>query len=162
MAQPLSALARQFRFTEAMLDAASGGFAPDDWAFRPGEANSAWWILGHVTSTRAIALERLGHAPERLAGEGAFGAGSKREELPPSAWPSVEALRAAFGARGAALEELLPTLEGDQAQEPFGERSFPDGGRSIEDALRFMLVHESYHVGQIGLIRRLRGKPGFR
>jgi hypothetical protein len=35
--------------------------------------------------------------------------------------------------------------------------SIPTGGKTIEDALAFMILHESYHIGQMSIIRKLLG-----
>ena len=38
--------------------------------------------------------------------------------------------------------------------------SCPDGSATVAGALGFLAWHESYHLGQLGLLRRLAGKPG--
>ena len=61
---------------------------------------------------------------------------------------------------------------GDRMTEHFGAmteeataapspRDFPDGSKTLGDALHFMYFHETYHLGQIGYIRRMEGLPGF-
>jgi uncharacterized damage-inducible protein DinB len=47
----------------------------------------------------------------------------------------------------------------EQLAKPLG-RTLPDGSDTIAGALRFLAWHEAYHLGQLGLFRRLAGKPG--
>ena len=35
--------------------------------------------------------------------------------------------------------------------------SIPTGGKTIEDALAFMILHETYHIGQMSIMRKLLG-----
>jgi uncharacterized damage-inducible protein DinB len=52
-------------------------------------------------------------------------------------------------------ESLTP----EQLVKPLG-RTLPDGSDTTEGALRFLAWHEAYHFGQLGMLRRLAGKPG--
>ena len=40
------------------------------------------------------------------------------------------------------------------------EKPMPDGADTVAGLVRFMCFHESYHLGQLGLLRSLYGKPG--
>ena len=39
-------------------------------------------------------------------------------------------------------------------------RKFPDGSATIAGGTHFLYLHETYHLGQLGLIRRQSGKSG--
>ena len=52
-------------------------------------------------------------------------------------------------------EQLAP----EQFARPLG-RTMPDGSDTVGGMLRFLAWHEAYHPGQLGLLRRLAGKPG--
>ena len=34
------------------------------------------------------------------------------------------------------------------------------GGTTVADGVQFMHFHESYHIGQLGMLRRICGKAG--
>ena len=50
-------------------------------------------------------------------------------------------------------------MEEEQLSRPL-EKPMPDGANTVAGLVRFMCFHESYHIGQLGLLRRLLGKPG--
>jgi uncharacterized damage-inducible protein DinB len=115
------------------------------------------WVLGHVLATRhpiLKALKRDGFWPEAtvdlykrgsqtLAGEGP---GVVRWEQ------MVEAFEASHGRIVAALE----TSTADDLAQPGGRGP---GGVELDVAHRvaFLQFHEAYHIGQIGLLRRIAG-----
>jgi hypothetical protein len=50
------------------------------------------------------------------------------------------------------------TITPEQAAMDF--REFPWGTKDLSGGMHFLHFHESYHLGQIGLIRRMAGRPG--
>jgi len=55
------------------------------------------------------------------------------------------------------LERIAELLEGMlQGQ---SEQQLPTDDRTLLGAISFLLHHESYHIGQMGLLRRLLGYP---
>jgi uncharacterized damage-inducible protein DinB len=56
----------------------------------------------------------------------------------------------------AGLTELDPGTLGDPA--PFSPSGNPE--ETVGSLLSTIAFHQSYHVGQIGLLRRILGKPG--
>jgi hypothetical protein len=48
----------------------------------------------------------------------------------------------------------------DAAQAAAAFRSFPDGSSTLQGGAHFLHFHETYHIGQTALLRRLAGKPG--
>jgi uncharacterized damage-inducible protein DinB len=161
MTDALAALARRFRFNEQLLAVETSGFEPEDWARRPGEqgGNTAHWILGHVTQSRRMIARRLGAELHQESWERLVGLKSKPEGR--QDYPAVERLLADLRASGEFLERRCAELGESEARAEWGPRAFPDGSRTLEDGLHFLYFHETYHLGQIGLIRRICGKPGF-
>lgn len=161
MTAVLTDLGRRLRFNDgAMLRMLTADFRPEDWMRRPGAdgGNSPHWIVAHLAASRRRVRRKLGDAVPEESWERLVATGHKPEpvhELPP-----VEVLLADFGESGGVLERLLATLTEDEASAPWGSE-FPDGSKSLSGGLHFFHFHESYHLGQLGLIRRLCGKPGF-
>jgi len=57
------------------------------------------------------------------------------------------------------LGERLSGLTSGDLAAPHGE-PFPQADESLSGWLHFSLWHDSYHVEQLGLIRRILGKDG--
>jgi hypothetical protein len=53
------------------------------------------------------------------------------------------------------LDDLTPELLSKPT-----ERKLPDGSEDVGWAIRFLAWHEAYHLGQLGLLRRMAGKTG--
>ncbi|MGQ0552734.1 MAG: DinB family protein [Planctomycetota bacterium] len=153
---PLVALAERFHFNDRFLDQLTSDFADKDWLARHGEANHAQWLLGHLACTRRWALRELGAGVSAEPWEQHFGQGCRPSPLSDDIAPAL--LREALIKNGEKLRKFLVTRTPEQAEAPF--MPFPDGSRTMQAGAHFLHFHESYHLGQIGLLRRLQGKPG--
>ncbi|MEM9378326.1 MAG: DinB family protein [Planctomycetota bacterium] len=159
MASALERVAKRFDFNGKLLQVAIEGFPDDAWSYTPdGGGNTAHWILGHLVIARRGALRMSGVdvAPEPW--EEAFARDAKPEGT--EGFPPITDLAAAFHAAGSALADHIASMDDETASAP-APRSFPDGSDTIGGVLDFMQFHETYHLGQIGLIRRANGLPGF-
>ncbi len=124
-------------------------------ALRPANGvASAAWILGHLVMTRHRVLTLLGQiVPQDPAWEQHYARGGPgaTAHLP---WSElVAAFRATdqtFKATFQGLEDWdRPTLNPALGAE-----------QPLEQVLAFLYMHECYHLGQIGIIRKLHGLPG--
>lgn len=152
-------LLRAFQFNQLTLDRNLAGITHDESMQIPhGTDNGINWILGHLIATRARMLTFLGAEP--------FWTAEQIELYQPES-------RARFLQQPAALEELQTALRQSLANLESGLAAFESRfgestGRKplfgdVETALHrtmYLACHEAYHAGQIGLIRRLLGKPG--
>jgi hypothetical protein len=152
-------LGDRYNFNRSTIEMLVDGFGPADWARRPSDdgGNTAHWIVGHVAVARRSVLRRLG------------------EEIPPDDWeqafemkvtpagtagyPTPEVLLEDIRASGKLLTSILAEMTPEKAAEEWGS-PFPDGGTTLADGAQFMHFHESYHIGQLGLLRRISGKKG--
>ncbi len=156
---PLADLARRFRFNESLLATVTTGFSPDDWAAAPATGgNNPIWILGHVVTSRRFLVRRLGPQFTEEPWEKLFKMGTQPQD--PAAYPSPATLANAFRSAGEALSQLAEELDEEAVTRPFGT-TFPDGSDTLEGGAAFLYMHEVYHLGQIGLLRRIRGRSGF-
>jgi len=120
--------------------------------------NSLNWVLGHIVASRTGMLRLLGGEPtlpddrRRLyaRGSAAIGAGSDcvpfeelRRRFEESQRQILEKLEAADDAL---WSRQVPGLFDPDAREPLGVQ------------LAAFVFHESYHAGQLGVIRRAIGK----
>ncbi len=159
MTQALEALGKRMRFNEQLLKMATAGFEDAHWGARPEHgANSAHWILGHITYARLGMLRISGVRSEAEAWEDDFHKGVKPDNG--NAYPSPAALIERFQAAGEALAARFGEMTEEDAEKP-SPREFPDGSKSVDGAMHFMYFHETYHLGQVGYVRRLEGLDGF-
>lgn len=159
MPSPLVPLAGQFLFSHALLGMVTSNFGPGDWAWKHEKGgNSAHWLLGHVTTTRRGILRRIGVPVAEAPWETQFTMGGKPGNN--AEYPSPETLVADFQQSGRLLSDKLGAMTAEEADAPWAN-AMPDGSKTLGGALRFFHFHETYHLGQVGLIRRQRGLPGF-
>lgn len=124
--------------------------------------NSLNWIAGHILAARNLVLKQLGEQPvlgsEELA---PYNRGSKG--LQP-ADPCLdldrlqELLRQSGERIAAGLESVAP--EALEAELPADALPVPIDKPTVGALLTFLVFHEGYHAGQLGLGRRLLGKEG--
>ena len=126
---------------------------------RPG-GNCINWVLGHILASRASILELFGS--EGILSE------DQAESYRRGSDPLNES------SRTMAIAEILDGLERTQEMILSGLDSLDDAGmarvipespfgrdeETVASLLAGLVFHESYHVGQTGLLRRLAGYEG--
>ena len=126
-----------------------------------GGGSSANWILGHLVESRGNLLTMLaefGGEPvwsAEVAEPYQRGAPVLRED---AALPFEEIL-AAFEASQSRLTDVIVQLTGSKLDALLDEPD-PFLGRTLGETISTFAWHEAYHCGQLGLLRRVVGKPG--
>ncbi len=146
-------LAKQFALNQYVMQVNLDGVDDAGSLIQPqSHGNCINWILGHIVATRNALFGLLGGEPALAGMEAArYERGSqpireKNEGLP------LERLQAAYAASQVRLIPLLEGLaEDDLARSSDGEEE------SLAEQLVMLAFHESYHAGQIGLLRRIIG-----
>lgn len=117
--------------------------------------NSAAFVAAHIADSRYFALRVLGAAAPSPLAPYLDAARSIDEvvELPPLA-----AVQSAWTAAAHALRDRLEVLPGADLDAPFTGR-LPIDDRTVLGALAFLVQHESYHLGQLALLRKFAGLP---
>ena len=147
-----AALARNVKTVQAQ----TAGLAHADALLQPPfRGNCMNWVVGHVLENRNLILQKLGQAPILSEAQGKrYGYGSEPvcadgEDIL-SLETMLELLSQTQGAVEDALAAITPeTLAQDNA-------SFL-GTTSLGQFLFFLYDHETYHVGQLELLRQLAG-----
>ena len=157
MVPELSPIAHLFALDDRMLDRLVGDFAAGDWRVRDGAGHTPRWITGHVATHRLRLVGLMGMPPLAASWTAAFGRGTSDADVPEEfdMKTAIQGFHDAHERIAQRWEQLTPA---DLAQ-PFG-RTLPDGSDTLGGAIRFLAWHEAYHFGQLGLLRRLAGKPG--
>lgn len=153
---PATLLAYQFGVMAGALRMNLEGISDEESRRRPPHGgNSINWVVGHIVSYRQLTLELLGEEPvwprERRE---AYGRGSSGD-VPGDQVLPLARLMEDLQATTAAIVRRLEALSDDALEAPG-----PNPKQTLGQRLAFLSFHESYHAGQIGLLRRLAGKPG--
>jgi uncharacterized damage-inducible protein DinB len=151
---PYGDLGGLYRFHARLLGLLAQGLDDADWRHRAG-GNSALWLLAHITTCKLGLLRALGEARDGQPWE----AGVVRGGSPDAELPDAQILLPCWQAANETLVARLDTLSEEQAARP-SPRSMPDGGATLGAMARFLHFHEAYHLGQLGMLRRQRGKSG--
>lgn len=118
--------------------------------------NSVAFIAAHMADSRYFALKLTGAAAENPLApmlEGAKTLDDVKGALP------LDGTRAAWAAVSHALQVALGTLTSEQLDAP-GNMRFPIADKSLLGVLAFLVQHDSYHLGQLSLLRRQLGHSG--
>lgn len=120
--------------------------------------NCIQWVLAHMTATRDQLSRLIGAEPvlppelvKRFA-RGAAPLADAAEARPLADW--IADFDRSQERIGAALAALPP----ERLAAEFDGSRLPGKPTTLAEALAFFHFHESYHVGQLGVLRRLAGK----
>lgn len=147
-----SAYAVGDRYLSRLVD----DFTAQDWAVRDAEGHDPRWLVGHLATYRNRVAALVGLPGEPAPWEAHFGRGTSPADVPADL--DLPAVVAAFHAAQEAIAGRWEALTGADLAKPFG-RTLPNGSDTVGGALAFMVWHEAYHLGQLGIMRRLAGKP---
>lgn len=119
--------------------------------------NSLNWVLGHLVNSRSRMLEVLGGEPlvderhQELYARGARPVDESSDAI------ALEELVRLWEASQTALIERLGAADLERRVPKLFE---PEKEESVAEQIATFLFHESYHTGQLGVIRRNIGKAG--
>jgi uncharacterized damage-inducible protein DinB len=127
----------------------------DSLAPTAGGANTANWILGHVVNVQNQIMEIIGAPPvwqDAQLDRARFDR-QIRDDSESIEWDRlVERFNASHDACLAALAAITDESLAEKMPAPTGQESTRAG------LLGFLVVHQCYHAGQLGMVRRAAGK----
>src|SRR3954453_19609536 len=151
MVEPLALI---FKLNNALVARSLDGMSDEDlWRQLTGSGNPIAWLLGHLTETRAGLLGEMG-APIDYGWSRTFQRGSAFQDR--AGYPTGAAIETAWKATHSGMRDAFENVTGAQLPAPVTRRPVP-GVEKLEDLIAFCGFHESYHVGQIGFIRKQLG-----
>ncbi len=114
------------------------------------DTNHAAFLVLHLVDARCFLLKMLVGEVEHPFGDAYDGAKSVDDI---ERFPTVEELRAAWGKTGSMLKQAFDNVTEEQlaAESPF---AMPVADQTCAGAVAFLAQHESYHVGQLALLRK--------
>lgn len=147
-------VAEQFRITTNLFIKAMSGVSAPDAMRRPGPvSNPLLWLAGHVTQFRSRLLTLVG-VPTDFPWEGIFDTGAKVG--PPELYPEAEEIVALWEELSERLTTRLAALTQEELAAPPGLR-VPSTDATLRGAIGYFSLHEAYHVGQMGYVRKWLG-----
>jgi uncharacterized damage-inducible protein DinB len=147
-----------FKINNNLVARSLDGLSDEDMWQRPmGSGNPIGWLLGHVTGIRSTILGRLG-APFDTGWGSTFARGSQVQG--PLDYPSRHDIEAQWKETHHRMRDAFASATPELLAQKLGRDlpGLPDP--LIGEALAFFAFHESYHVGQMGYVKRLLGHSG--
>ncbi|MGE0439976.1 MAG: DinB family protein [Gemmatimonadales bacterium] len=149
LAQVFRLNTRLFRNVLAELDEVDATARPN------GQTNSVAFIAGHLVESRAWTARYLGADVPAPFG-GALEHAASLADV--ARLPRLGEIRSAWDAVSDPFERRLAEVGAPELDAPGSER-FPGVDGTRLGGLAFLLQHESYHLGQLGYLRRFLGLP---
>ena len=151
MIEPIALI---FKLNNGLIRRSLDGLSDEDvWRQPSGSGNPIGWLLGHLTETRGHLLAELGASFDPGWG-GLFGRGSMLRPL--ADYPSRATIEVAWQATQGRMRDAFATLDAERLAGPPSRHAFP-GVTTLADEIAGFAFHETYHVGQIGFIRKQLG-----
>lgn len=133
------------------------GLSETELRFQPiATCNPMIWIAGHMAQVRTLVLKLMGEPVETGWGE-PFGRGSKLGD--PSQYPSIGEIKETMTTLGERLGAKLLSLDDETLLRPASGPNLPNS-ETLVDQIAFLALHESYHAGQMGYLRKALGYEG--
>ena len=121
-----------------------------------GGGNTVAFLAAHLTDTRHFLATRLGHPLANPLSRYLAQASSVEDIVE---WPSLAEQREWWRAVSRHLCDVVATRTTADLCRPNVHR-FPLGDSTELGMIAFLVQHDSYHIGQLGFLRRQLGKPG--
>ena len=144
-----------FKLNLRMLEMNSAGITDEMACARPAEGvSSPAWIVGHLVYSRRSLITRLGGA---LADQPIWKENYSRGGSGEVSHLGFAALCQAFSATDEGIKAVCQEMKDWDVMAP---NPFSGTEQPLEQFVAFLYMHECYHLGQIGLMRKLYGLKG--
>ena len=148
----INVAAYAFRQNNALLAKSIDGLTAEEWLRSPKEtSNPPLWIVGHLVWARGNAVKTLG-SPWSRDWAKQFSRGAAGVDA--ADYPAVEEVSKAWADASAELPKFLAAASPALLDKPHDKPTF-DG--KMGGFIAFLAFHETYHVGQVGYLRKWLG-----
>ncbi len=149
-----------YRFNSEMVGLGLADLNPEDAVkrWKKGEGSSIAYLAGHMASSRYGLLKAMGAATKNPYAD-LFGGGVGSQDG--DKYPPLAELQKGWSDTAAKLHAAFESLTDEHVlAETDGQYPLPE--KNLRGRLAFLAWHESYHVGQIGILRTELGYPSLR
>ena len=155
IATQIAPAAGAFKMNAQMLAKSYDGLSAEEWQRRPNDtSNCILWIAGHLVWARSRAISSLGSTWSRPWLD-LFARGAK--PVDPAQYPSHDEILSAWTDVSDSLHAAMENATDEVLALPAPQPS-TDG--KISGLVGFLSFHETYHVGQVALLRCWLGRKG--
>lgn len=114
--------------------------------------NPTKWVAGHILNTRMTLLNLLTGVASDQNFNKMFGKGTSNKIEP--SFPTIDEIKLKWGVVSSELTECLRNTSSEKllSTAPF-QTSIPD--KTLHGLITYMASHESYHLGQLSILKRL-------
>lgn len=118
--------------------------------------NPIKWVAGHLTDTRMTIFSIVSGNATNENYKTLFGKGTSNKMDP--SFPTIEQIKADWIISSDRLKTTLQSLPEEKllSKPPF-QTSIPD--ETLLGLIAYFAIHESFHIGQISIYRKLDSKP---
>jgi len=156
MSQLIRPIAESLRISDFFIDLLTGDLTNDQAVvrIRGEEGPSISWILGHLLNGRCEILKLLDpHAENPFA--------DRFDRLVAatdgSDYPDIADLMRSWGEISERVFDAFEAIGDEQLVGPIAEMGAPHEEKNLLGVLAYVVWHETYHMGHIGLIRTQMG-----
>lgn len=151
-------LVRSYLGNTFYLKSMLAGLNDEDMLLSTGQSNTIGWILGHIALGRGQILRMLNIDCDIDESEKVFDRGAeKRKDIK----ISLEETFQRYSVRGEKLTEIISSFNEEDLKRTL-DIQLPGGKNDVETFLSFLAWHETFHLGQIDLIKTAVGKGGIK
>jgi hypothetical protein len=155
----IGVIAATFRMNTRLFANCLDGVADEGAILRPNDrTNSLAFIACHLVDSRHYLTRFLG-LTESNPLEAVLRDAASIDDV--GDLPSLEEIRNAWRPISRALDACLLSMGEEELMAPSPQR-FPVDDPSVFGAIGFLLQHESYHIGQLALLRKYLGYPAMK
>jgi uncharacterized damage-inducible protein DinB len=156
MGTSLASIKAQFDLHTRLFSNATEGITDGEANTRKSDhVNHIKWIAGHLLNTRLNSFARIVGRPPDETYAAHFGRGMALD--PQAQYPPISELTAKWKEIGASMSDELSKVP-DEVLTAKSQAQVPIGDDTVHGLLSFLVSHESYHIGQLGLLRKMIGK----
>ena len=157
MATSMAALRAQFDLHTKLFNNVLDGITDADASTQHADSvNHMKWIAGHILNTRLNSLCKMAGIPHDASLALLFGKDAKLSA--DVAYPSMNEIKERWNTNAPLLAEALTHIPADKlaAKSP---ATVPINDDTVLGTLAFLVAHESHHIGQLSVLRKMLGKP---
>jgi uncharacterized damage-inducible protein DinB len=149
-------LAEMLRLNNRLFGNCLNGLTEEQAGLRPSDScNSPVFVAAHLVESRYYILKILGTKQDNPL-ERYTGSWKSIEQI--TEWPPLAEIQAAWTAVSDALGKRLAAITTAELDTPI-TTDMPLETRTTLGMLVFLVQHDSYHVGQLSLLRKYSGLP---
>ncbi|HEV2349641.1 MAG TPA: DinB family protein [Terriglobia bacterium] len=148
-------IAHQFKTNTGLFKRTTEGIPRERWLEKPGkDSNHLLWVAGHVTFSRGQIVNTLG-TPWTDPWAGLFAGGTKPAEQ--NSYPDPVEIARVWDEVSEKLAAALEAATPEALAKPAPAGRAPQFDGLVSGKIAFLSLHEAYHMGQMGFLRKWLG-----